>query len=328
LTVNEPRDGETLTASARANVATRFPGFLGQGSVVIATQAQARFSVAAGGGPDERPRACILLTDETAPQALEMRNGADIVGRKCEVHVRSRANIAAFFHGNTRLMVSRICIAGAGYQETGSNHLGPIATNCTAASDPFAGAIPTPDRLACDHTDRDFTASGASVSLVPGVYCGTTRFAEGQVANLAEGVYVVRGGRFELPNRALLNGANVTFYFADRRAGFDLSGNAVLAISAPTRGIYRDVLMFEAEGLARSRFELTGNGAHALTGLIRLPSRNAVLRGRSTLDPMRTTMVFNQLEIGSSADMRINTSPRKIEVPGAGGTSPMIALSN
>jgi hypothetical protein len=326
LTIAEPRNGEPLTASARATVATHFAGIFGQNGINIGATAQARFSDDSLGA-DARPRACLLLVDPNAPQALQVHSGADIVARRCQVHVRSTAAIVAHFAGQARLEAQRICLAGSGYLATGTNRLGPIETNCNAASDPFANAIPGPASLACDHTDRDFTSAGGSVTLNPGVYCGATRFTPGQTVTLEAGLYVLKGGAFRLQAGASLWGQNVSFHFADSAARFDLSGPVRLSLSAPRTGARRDVLMDEPEGLSRSSFELTADAPHALAGLIRLPSRNAVLRGEAAIDPERLTLVFNRLTIAGSTEMRLETSPRKIEVPDSKGAGPMIALS-
>ena len=326
LTVDEPRSGERLVASAQATVASHFAALFGQDGTTVGVQATARFSVDAF-GPDARPRACILLLDPSAPQALQMRSGADIVGRRCEVHVRSSAAQAAAFEGDVRLMAARICIAGPGYLELGTNRLGPVETGCNAARDPFANAIPAPASLACDHTDRDFTAAGPSLAISPGVYCGATRFAPGQAVSLAAGLYVLRSGPFVLPAGASLAGTDVSFHFADRAAKFDLSGAVRLTLSAPRAGGRRDVLMDEPGGLAPSHFEITTAAPHALAGLIRLPSRNATLRGAAAIDPARLTLVVNRLVVAGSTQMRLETSPRRIEVEDGNGVGPAISLS-
>jgi Flp pilus assembly protein TadG len=327
LSVQEPRSGEPLRASAVASVSGKLTGLFGQGSSTIGVASEARFATDAVGA-DARATACLLVTDSLAPQALNLAAGASIIARRCQVHVRSSAGVAAYF-GGVRLTAQRICLVGAGYQAVGSNQLGPIESNCRAAGDPYAGVLPAPVSLSCTHTDRDFSGDGISIALAPGVYCGRTQFGAGQTITLSPGHYVLRGGAFDLPAGAALTGQDVTFYFADVDARLALAANVRLTLAAPRTGTWRDVLMHEPVGLAASAFDITADGAHHLDGLIHLPSRVARLAGPTVAGETEAlTIVVGRLSVAGSAALRLAPGRRRIEVPDASGNTPQIAISN
>jgi Flp pilus assembly protein TadG len=327
LTVQEPRNGEPLRASAVASVSGKLTGLFGQESTRIGVASEARFATDTTGA-DARASACILVTDNQAPQALTLAAGASVVARRCQAHVRSNAGVAAYF-GGARLSAQRICLAGAGYQAVGSNQLGPIAVNCRTADDPYGSALAAPASLACMHSNRDFSGDGASITLSPGVYCGRTQFGAGQSITLAPGHYVLVGGAFDLPSGAAISGRGVTFYFADIEARLLLASNVRITLAAPSGGAWRDVLMHEPAGLAASAFDITADGAHHLDGLIHLPSRHARLAGPTVAGETEAlTIVVGRLSVAGSAALRLAPGRRRIEVPDSNGNTPQIAISN
>lgn len=241
-------------------------------------------------------RVCILVLNPVAAQALLVNGGANVTAPDCEIDVHSTGNPAAVFNAGTALNVARTCIAGGSILDNGGAHPG-LEVSCVAASDPFAGTLPDPASATCDFTSLNF--NGGTAALTPGVYCGGINFNAAPDITLAPGVYVIKGGNWNV-NGGTWTGNGVVFYFADSSIiQFNSAVNAVL--SPPASGPYEGVAMFEAGGLAQSPFVLDDSKGFKIEGLIYLPSRNATFNSGSALSNKKFTLVVNTLILDQTA---------------------------
>lgn len=185
---------------------------------------------------------------------------------------------------------ARICIEGSTIIDNGGTHPN-LKTNCRTAVDPFAGKLPVPSNSACSHTNLVF--NGGTANLMPGVYCGGVNFNSGTNVTLAPGLYVIRGGDWNV-NGGTWTGSDVTFYFEDT-SRIQFNSAITSSMSAPSTGSYAGILIYEKEGLSRSPFVIDDSKGSDLTGLIYLPSRDTIFNSDSKANGEKITMVFNTL---------------------------------
>ncbi len=298
-----------LTGTASARTITTFTRLLGVTSIPIGTTSAAASGIPAG------PSACIYVLDPTATQSLLVNSGADIAAPTCEIHVASKASPAAIFNAGTSLDFARICVAGTNIIDNGGSH-SSLSTGCNAAANPYVGKLPAPAVSSCDFTAANYSGS---VSLTPGVYCGGFNFNAGPNVTFAPGLYVIKGGDWNVDG-GNWTGTGVTFYFADSsRIQFN---SAVAAdMTSPTSGTYAGIFMFEPDGLSKSPFVLDDSRGMSVTGLIYLPSRNMTFNSASNLTDKSITLVTDTLILDQT---RWNLSSTTGGGTGSAGRRPIL----
>ena len=286
----------SITGSATATLPTAIMGIVGIKTMSISVSA----TVAMKPGASKQTtttttsttagKVCALLVSPTASQAF-LNNGAVINAPNCEFDVASNATPAAMFD-TENITVGKFCVKGTATQNGGGT-VPNLATGCTVAANPFKNALPTGMPTSCTNNGQNFSGT---VNLIPGVYCGGYNFNGGNgTINLAPGLYVFKSSGWNLGSNWTINGTGVTFYFSDANSFIQLNANDQMTVSAPTSGIYANILMFEPDGLSQSNWPIDGNSTHSFTGLMYLPSRNVMFNASSSVSSENLTMVFNTL---------------------------------
>ncbi|MGJ5179838.1 pilus assembly protein TadG-related protein [Bradyrhizobium oligotrophicum] len=273
----------SLTGTATATVRTSFLNVMGTSSLGVAVSATAK------AGAQSRTPVCILLVSTLNSQSLLVNSGAQLKAPSCEVHVLSTQNPAAIF--NATLNVKRVCIKGSTIIKNGGV-TPPAETGCAAISDPFAGTLPAVTVGACTTNNKVYDPG--SVTLGPGVYCGSTNFNGSGTLTLNPGLYVIKG-TMTFNSGWTVTGNGVTFYLVDQNATLTFNGNVNATLSAPTSGTYANILMYEPNGLSTTNLPINGTSSSSYTGLMYLPSRNVTINSVSTMASNSVTMVFNTL---------------------------------
>ena len=296
-----------VTGQADARLPTSLLAVMGLRSVRISASSSA---IRNGGG-----RVCVLVLDPAAPQALLINGGADISAPDCEVHVRSTSNPAAVFNAGTTIDSARLCVAGSGVIDNGGVHPG-LELGCAAVSDPYAGTLPDPASATCDYNMMNY--NGGTVALTPGVYCGGINFNAAPDVTFAPGVYVIRGGNWNVDG-GTWSGNGVVFFFADMSI-IQFNSAVSASLTAPASGPYEGVAMFETAGLARSPFVLNNSQNFDIEGLIYLPSRDTIFNSGSSLTDKNFTLVVNTLILNQTT-WNLEASQLASASGGAKGTS-------
>lgn len=242
---------------------------------------------------------CILLLDH-GRDALYVNSGAGIQKTDCEIHVHSPAYSAATFtDGGSGLEVRRICIKSSIIRY--NNQLNKaVEKNCDTAPDPFAGSLPAVSALGCDsQLGGHLPDNQHRHKLSPGVYCGWTDANGSPTIELRPGLYVIKNGGWFFNSGTTLTGKDVTIYLADSSKVF-FNGNVDIDLSAPTSGTYKDILIFEAPGLAPSDWLFNGNQKARLDGIMYLPSRNVHFNSTFAMNNSRTAIVLNRMSMDGS----------------------------
>lgn len=306
LTVKFQPDGSnTLKGSVNATFDAGLSSVLGFNDVGLEEVAVAEKS-------SEGSNICVMTLSPNASQSLLVNSGAHVVGKKCEMHVSSKANPAAIFNAQTNIDMSRTCIAGRNIIDNGSNTKN-IETECSTAANPFKGTFPVPADLACTSSSGNYSGN---TTLNPGVFCGWHNFNSGSNVKLNPGTYIIKDGGWNV-NGGDWSGNGVTFYFADTsKVQFNSAVKATL--KAPKTGVYAGALFVEKEGLPDSQFVLDDNRGFEMEGAIYLPSREVVFNSGTAVHSQKITAVMRTVIF--------NGVHWKVEPAGGGGSDQTVRL--
>jgi Flp pilus assembly protein TadG len=284
-----PNSDGSLSGTASSQVQVSFLGVFGISSIPVNAAATAK------AGTQSSSNVCILLVNPLDSQALLVNSGAQLNAPSCEVHVRSTQSPAAIF--DTTLNVKRICIKGSTIiKNSGANP--PAQTSCDAINDPFAGKLPIVTVGACNYTNQVYNPG--SVTLSPGVYCGSTNFNGSGTLTLNPGLYIIKNGAMIFNSNWSVTGTGVTFYLVDQNATITFNGSVKANLSAPTTGTYANILIFEPPGLSNTNLPINGSSGDSFTGLFYLPSRDVTINSVSNMTTNSVTMVFSTLILNAT----------------------------
>jgi Flp pilus assembly protein TadG len=284
----------SLSGTANSSVKTSFLGAFGISSIPVSATGTAT-TASAGATTQTKSSVCILLVNTLDSQALLVNSGAQITAPNCEIDVLSTQSPAAMF--NATLNVQNICIKGSNVTKNGGANP-PATTSCAAISDPFAGTLPSVTVGACNFTNQVYNPG--SVTLSPGVYCGSTNFNGSGTLTLSPGLYVIKSGAMIFNSGWTVTGTGVTFYLADQNATITFNGGVNATLSAPTTGTYANILMYEPTGLSNSNLPINGSSGDSFSGLFYLPSRDVTINSVSNVTANNVTMVFSTLILNST----------------------------
>jgi Flp pilus assembly protein TadG len=282
----------SLSGIASSSVKTSFLSVFGISSLPVSATGTAAMATAA---TQAKNNVCILLVNALDSQALLVNSGAVLNAPTCEIDVLSTQSPAAMF--NATLNVKNICIKGANVTKNGGV-TPPATTSCAAISDPFAGTLPAVTVGACNFTNQVYNSG--SVTLSPGVYCGSTNFNGSGTLTLNPGLYVIKSGAMIFNSSWTVTGTGVTFYLVDQNATITFNGGVNATLSAPTTGTYANILMFEPAGLSNTNLPINGSTGDSFTGLFYLPSRDVTINSVSNVTGNSVTMVFSTLILNST----------------------------
>ena len=294
----------SFTGTVTAQVTTYFLKVIGMPTLTVTASAAA--------GTKSDSNVCILLLD-TSQTGLSV-NGGTINAPDCEIDVKSTTNTAAML--NVALSVKKICIAGTSVTQNGAPPGGypNVSTGCAAASDPYAGTLPTPD-TAC--TVSSAATINGNYNMSPGVYCADMYFRHSAKVTFQGGIYVIKSGTWYFDG-GTYNGSGVTFYVMGSNP-FAFNGATNVTLSAPTSGIYSGILIYEPVGLSRSSWYFSSPAIYDLSGLVYLPSRQVTFQNGSLASTSKVTMVFDTMMLNPPTNLSFTNSAMGIS--GSGGTA-------
>ncbi|MGD0721501.1 MAG: TadE/TadG family type IV pilus assembly protein [Roseiarcus sp.] len=298
-----------LTGTAKYNVAKFFGAFSGGSTVNVGVVSEA----SGAGSP-----VCILLLSTTVSPTLLVNNGANVNGANCELDSASTGNPADTFNNTSNVTMTKLCLAGTTVLNNGGTHPN-LTTGCTTASNPYVGNMPSPGSLTCTGSGGNYT--GGTVNLTPGVYCGGYNFNSAPTVNLAAGLYVIKGGSWNV-NGGVWTGTGVTFYFADS-SEIQFNGGMNMTLTAPTSGTYAGILFYEVDGLTPSPFIMNNSVAETLSGFFYLPSRNITWNSVSTVTSPQLSVIANTMTL-NTMNWTLTGSTRWPITNGGSGATPAL----
>ena len=175
-------------------------------------------------------------------------------------------------------------------------------------------APPPESNDSCDFNNLSYS-SNATVTMNPGVYCGTTELSSDVNATLNPGTYVFRGGPLDLSSNVSFAGSGVMIYMMDN-AYLDFSSNTNVALSAPTTGPYAGILLFGSRSdqvthMFNSASNSTFNGTVYLpTGTLEMNSDTQIASGSDY-----SMFIVRKALLSSTAHLVINSNFAASSVP-------------
>ena len=255
-----------VTVAMVQDVDTLFAGVIGVERIAVRREATA---VA---GP--RRRACLILLEPAASNALDLSGTPNIRGRDCVAHVNSASEGALHANGATAgADMQAIYVTGRAGARSGRFSPPPVFEQ-PPLPDPLAASITWPvPQQPCPPA----TPSPRGV-LSPGVYCEGLQIEGG--TELTPGLYVVQQGDLTIGGRGA-HGEGVTIVLLDPRAAIRLPGNTSLRLSAPKSGRWNGVAIAAKPGPAVATSRLFGT--LDLDGTLYLPGQSLQLQGNARI---------------------------------------------
>jgi len=255
---------------------------------------------------------CIYVLGNNS-QAVLINSGAKLDAKECEVNVHSTSSPAFIMNSGSTIDTARFCVKGSNYIQNGGK-LANLEVACSVEKDPYDGKIDEPNVPSTCTTQG--ALSGTSFVLKPGVHCATT-FNGNPTVTFMPGLHIIKG-RMILNSGSTVNAEGVTFYFPDVYSEIRANGGLTFNASAPIKGDYAGILMFEktsdtANNSQKQQYVFNGSKGETLTGIIHLPNRDAVYNS-TTNQTNKISLVVNTL-IMNSANWKL--SP--YEGPGGSG---------
>ena len=251
----------------------------------------------------------IIVLDAHASGALALSGNASIT-ENGPVAVDSDSSTALQASGNAHLTATSIHVVG-GFQRSGNAafHPAPV-TGSTALADPLAG-LAAPTGGTTQGTEN--LAGHNTATINPGIY-SQINVSGNAVLTLNPGIYVIAGGGFTVSGNATVNGSGVVIFNAGASfpnpggsfGSISISGNGLVALTAPTTGIYAGIGIFQSRDNTRT-MTLGGNAEFGPDGTVYLPSAALNMSGNSNLS---APLIVNQLSLSGNADPSPMLPPR------------------
>ena len=251
----------------------------------------------------------LIVLDADASGALSLSGHASIT-ENGPVIVDSSSSTALQAHGNAQLTATTIQVVG-GFKSSGNAAFYPTpVTGSAALADPLAGlAAP-----AGGTTWGSENLTGSNTATInPGIY-SQINVSGNAVLVLNPGIYVIAGGGFYVSGNATVIGSGVMIFNAGASfpnpggsfGSINISGNGLVALTAPTTGIYAGIGIFQSRDNTRT-MTLGGNAEFGPDGTVYLPSAALSMSGNSNLS---APLIVNQLSLSGNADPSPTLPPR------------------
>jgi hypothetical protein len=241
-----------------------------------------------------------------------------ITAPHCTVVVNSNGVPAVDTSGTTSISSAENCFVGS-KRSVGNSSVTPSPDAiCKPRPDPFANYDkPTPGP--CSFTN--YSASGGTVTLSPGVYCGGLSFSGQSTITFQPGLYIVKDGPLKTTGGTSLTGNGVTFFLTGSGAAINIAGTGDLHFVASSTGPFPGFVFFlepyGPSGHAASASSLSGDGELYFEGLVYTPGQELSVTGNGTAnaDAPFTAYIADTLKFNGNGSLTINMDLTKTSVP-------------
>lgn len=308
-----------VAVSVSADMHLPFGGIIGTPSIRLASTSVARVV--------GQPNLCVLGLDSLSPGTVSLGTTANVHGKSCSVFSNSTSGKGLVASGGSVLTASTICSAG-GVDGQPSNFNPTALTDCPKFNDPLASR-PAPPTGGCTFTDVKIR--GSNVRLKPGVYCGGISVHSQAIVTLEPGIYVIRGGEFEVGTKASITGTGVGLYFEGAHTSIRFKSDSIISLRAPTDGPMAGILIFgDRNQPASTIYTINSENARVLVGTIYLPNATLLVDAAKPVGDLSeyTAIVARVVEFRNGRVV-LNTDYAMTDVPvpdGIKGAGQPIAL--
>lgn len=260
-------------------------------------------------------KVCVVVLEETNRYAINITRNASMQANDCGVYSNSNHTRGVRVANDGTLNASVICSSG-GFRGAKQSSFEPTPiVDCPRIKDPLANREPPP-RGVCMYSR--VRLSDGEHELSPGTYCNGLHISGTAKVKLKPGVYVIRGGRFDVTDQASLEGENVGFYLAGKSTRLVFRKQTSISLTAPKDGPMAGILFFENRNADRiEEHKITSDDARLLLGTIYLP--NGTLRVDSEAPiadkSAYTAIIVRSLRLDEGPTLYLNSDYTASDVP-------------
>lgn len=305
-TVDVNTSTQVVTVTAGTNLPMYFLSMVGMNQIPVSATAAAKV-----GQPTGLP-VCVGVLDPTSQSAVSASGSAALNASPCNVWINSSSKSSVTLSGSATIKGAKNCFVG-GVSSSSSVPITPTPTSCGAFKDPFAGINPTTP-ASC--TFSNFSRSGGTNNLTPGVYCGGINISSAS-ATLQPGLYVLRNGSLTLSGGSSISGDGVVFVL-EGTSTINLSGAANVHLTAPTSGQLAGFVFFQRSNAdPGARATLSGSSGMYIEGVVYFPTQTLSLSGSSSSSSPSpfSSYIANDLQFSGSSSINIGYDPTSATVP-------------
>lgn len=265
---------------------------------------------------------CLLSLAPTQKEAVYFQ-GNSVFYSTCAVRANSNNAVAIRTWGNAYAEATSFCSVGGW---SGSGFYPDPLGGCSRLADPYATkampAVPT----TCNYNNK--VVKNATASLVPGTYCGGLSIATNGVANLAPGLYIIKGGKLAVDSQSVLNApSGVVFYLTGDTSTVDIASGAKVTIVGPnnetasaTTAAYKGFAIMQDRSTAvGATNSIYSKGGVDITGTFYAPSQNLKIWANGDMNSKSKyfPMIVNSLDMNGNATLfvRLDFEEFKIDEP-------------
>lgn len=277
---------------------------------------------------------CVLQLDTSSTAGVQITNGAQVHMNECGLVVNALGNSALTVIGGASLYASTVSVSGLTQVSNGGavNVTGAIKTGQPATADPYANvAVPAASGCKYGSAKKPLTlkwASGLQTLNPDGVYCGGLVMGNGAQVKMNPGVYIIKGGTFDIGGGITLNGAGVTIVLTGSGSDYTnvvIGNGAAVNLSAPTTGATAGLLFFQDRAAPHSQTNnLQGGTSLTMTGSLYFPSQSVTYSNGTTSNSACTQLVAWRLDFKGGASFNSNCANTGVRPIGGAASSKIV----
>ncbi|MGQ7791830.1 pilus assembly protein TadG-related protein [Faunimonas sp. B44] len=258
---------------------------------------------------------CLLLLDPSASAAWSNQGSSAIDAKGCVAQVNSASSRALHTNGSAAIETLSTRVVGPA-QPAAQFSPAPIFGQPVLA-DPIAPRLDWPHTPPCTYSN--VSLKSASVTLVPGTFCGGLALSSGATLNLKAGEYVIRSGNLDLGSgSALIAPEGTTIILTAADGIINMQGGARLVIKAPDDGPWKGIALAVKPQSSERTSALIGGGETDISGIVYLPTQKLKLSGGGALaqpEPKPRVFVVNRIEMGGNGNIYLAGSSDLLALP-------------
>jgi hypothetical protein len=267
-------------------------------------------------------KVCMIGLDQNKKDTIHLTRRASLEAPDCGVYSNSSDQRSIRVQHHAEITAGIICSAGGVRGTRRASFLPKPITDCPVIKDPLAERV-APPVGSCDY--NRFRVRKGEHTLYPGTYCKGMKITGNAKVRLMPGIYVIRGDKLEVTNRAVFEGENVGFFLSGDNAKLVFRKQTTINLTAPKDGLMAGLLIFEDRNAARiENHQITSDNARMLLGTIYLPNGTLKIDSEAPIADKAayTAIIARSIKLFEGPTLHLNSNYQATDVPvpeGLGG---------
>jgi Putative Flp pilus-assembly TadE/G-like len=287
---------------------------------------------------------CILELDSSSTTGVSVTNGAVVNLNQCGLAVNATGSSAVLVDGGATLTTTSVSVGGLVSVTNGGEINGPDGTSIVgtnkiqtlqpAFANPY-GNTPVPTGSGCKYgslgPDKPLTlkhSPGLQTLNADGVYCGGLVMSNDAQVTMNSGVYIIKGGTFNIGGAVQLNGTGVTIVLTGSGSDYAIAtiGNgATVNLTAPNTGSTAGLVFFQDPNAPKTGTDdFEGGSTVALTGALYFPSQTVIYSNGTSSTSLCTQLIAWHVQFQGGASFSSNCANTGVGSIGGGGQPVMV----